>query len=312
MHNSPNPVRLVKELKGAPLAVLVLLSFSPVPVSRKWIEVHCGYSDKPVTKALYYLQENGFITKTAAGWKISDKSHHFPFPVNPDPDSHPAGELPPVETGSAEVENRQDADSGVLDSRKDPDPDLPASDLEGTGESPKNRNFSASPLISSGVNLNSQNQDSNIIRTTNRGNRHFSGSQPVKSPPLPPDGPAPHPSGIEDPYHRLVAGFLVEHGITLNRRTRALLGKITCDDILSVANDLQKQGMQGETGLFVVRLEQRAALGVGGPPPEDVPNEDFRRYSRGKYKHLLAGYEDENVDTDDIDMDPGDDYDPVD
>ena len=56
---------------------------------------------------------------------------------------------------------------------------------------------------------------------------------------------------------------LVEHGIALNSRTRVLLGRITCDDILIVARELSEQKKAGETGLFVFRLEQRAALDLG-------------------------------------------------
>jgi hypothetical protein len=74
------------------------------------------------------------------------------------------------------------------------------------------------------------------------------------------------------PVHQMVVRFLGEHGILINDRTRRLLGKITCDDILSVANNLESQGMLKETGLFVVCLEQRVAQGLAnwqevyGPP----------------------------------------------
>ena len=76
-----DPVRLVKELKGAGISILVLLSVSPVPVTQKWLEIHSGYSDKPVSDALYYLREHGFSVKAARGWLISDCVKQLPLPM---------------------------------------------------------------------------------------------------------------------------------------------------------------------------------------------------------------------------------------
>ena len=66
----------------------------------------------------------------------------------------------------------------------------------------------------------------------------------------------------KQPIHQMVVRFLGEHGIFINDRTRRLLGKITCDDILSVANSLESQGKLKETGLFVHCLEYRVAQGL--------------------------------------------------
>jgi hypothetical protein len=68
-------VRLVKELKGAPLSVLMALLFAgEVPVNLAWLARNTGYTDKPVRQALAYLCEHGFVLRAGRGWKIGGKS----------------------------------------------------------------------------------------------------------------------------------------------------------------------------------------------------------------------------------------------
>jgi hypothetical protein len=69
-----NLIRLVKELKGAPLSTLVLLYLSPVPATQHWIEIHSGYSPKPVKTALCYLRECDLVIKTSRGWVLSQSA----------------------------------------------------------------------------------------------------------------------------------------------------------------------------------------------------------------------------------------------
>lgn len=79
-----NPVRIVKELKGAPLSVMMALFFAGgMAVNQEWIERNTGYSDKPISKALAYLQEHQFIVKTRSGWRLSDGAKQLPLPFMP-------------------------------------------------------------------------------------------------------------------------------------------------------------------------------------------------------------------------------------
>ena len=311
MTHYENPVRLVKELKGAPLAILVLLSFSPVAVSREWLEVYSGYSDKPVSKALYYLQENGFIVKTAAGWRIAEGGQQLPLPLSQDPDTLPGGEFSAPGEVSTPVENRnfsenpdsdscRSVDNGYLVDNLDESVDNSSADevreVEKIGEFPKNRKNSDSPLIS--INLESSTHRESNLKLTNGGENRRNSESPSDSPPSASSGQAQGGSDYAlDGEERLVASCLAEHGILLNRRTRRLLGRISVDDVWAVVGDLREQGKQGETGLMVVRLEQRAALGVSRPVSRSDCT-DFRRYGSSGM--------DGGMDPPEVDMDPGD------
>ena len=65
-----NPIRLVRELKGAPISIILVLSFSTVRVTQEWIERATGYTDKPVSQALAYLREIGLIGLLSRGEEI--------------------------------------------------------------------------------------------------------------------------------------------------------------------------------------------------------------------------------------------------
>jgi len=311
-------------LKGAPFSILALLSFSPVPVSNAWLEVHSGYSDKPVSKALYYLQENGFIIKTPGGWKISNGSLQLPLPIggeNIDP-AIPQDETP-IEGADSSLPPACPEERGIGGIEGGPVDNATTPETEIRNFSVKNRNFSDSATLSS-INLESHPpQESKLIPTSAPEIRKNSENPPagdgrgaVLDPPNshPPAESLPNILDLEG-EDRLVAGCLAEHGITLNHRTRQLLGRITVDDIYGVVGDLAAQGKQGETGLLVVRLEQRAALGVAGRDRVRPFDGDYRRYGRGVYAYLLEGYQDQDetdpdLDPPEIEMDPGDDYDP--
>ena len=63
--------RHVRELKGAPLAILVLLAISPLPVSKEWLARSSGYTDKPIHQACSYLKEQGLIDCSSGGWFLA-------------------------------------------------------------------------------------------------------------------------------------------------------------------------------------------------------------------------------------------------
>lgn len=86
----------VRELKGAPLAVLVLLAVSPRPVSQLWLMRSSGYSDKPVRMACEYLLEQGLINFSRSGWCLAAESRQL------------GGE---PETDEVESETRNNSDS---------------------------------------------------------------------------------------------------------------------------------------------------------------------------------------------------------
>jgi hypothetical protein len=66
--------RMVRELKGAPLSVLILLLSADQPVSNQWLETMSGYSDKPIAQALHLLSspEYQIVVRTYKGWRISN------------------------------------------------------------------------------------------------------------------------------------------------------------------------------------------------------------------------------------------------
>ena len=71
-------VRQVRELKGASLAVLVLLAQAPQPVNKAWLARSSGYSDKPVKAACDYLLEQGLIDNCPTGWRLAAESQKPP------------------------------------------------------------------------------------------------------------------------------------------------------------------------------------------------------------------------------------------
>lgn len=68
---SSQAVRLVRELKGASLSILVSLAFVHHPVEQDWLERATGYTDKTVGQALLYLSETDLVERAAAGWQVT-------------------------------------------------------------------------------------------------------------------------------------------------------------------------------------------------------------------------------------------------
>jgi hypothetical protein len=79
--NLDNPIRMVRELKGAPLSILFALSIVHVRVSQAWLEGVTGYTDKTISTALSYLEEIGLADHTSAGWKLTGNARQLPLPM---------------------------------------------------------------------------------------------------------------------------------------------------------------------------------------------------------------------------------------
>lgn len=74
-----NPLTLLRQLKGAPLACLLALSLVHQPVSQDWICLMTGYTDKPVSQALRLLREYGMITGSKNNWQVMNGGLNVPL-----------------------------------------------------------------------------------------------------------------------------------------------------------------------------------------------------------------------------------------
>lgn len=78
--NSENPIRMVRELKGAPLSILMVLTMVHQRVLQGYLERATGYTDKPISKALAYMREVGLVDETCSGWQlIKEKVMQLPL-----------------------------------------------------------------------------------------------------------------------------------------------------------------------------------------------------------------------------------------
>jgi len=69
--NIENPIKLLRELKGAPLSVLFALAIVHQPVSAGWLEMVTGYSNPSITNALRLLIEFNYCLKISGQkWQI--------------------------------------------------------------------------------------------------------------------------------------------------------------------------------------------------------------------------------------------------
>jgi len=148
--NPADPFAVVKECKGAALAILVLLETNQQlgggAVTQEWLERHSGYTDKPVSQALAYLSETRRIHRTSAGWVLAGKPHApgplataSPMAGTPEAEAQTctasSGEEPPeppplplgVKSG------RELSDSPTTTSATDPDIKLIMAEAEETG-----------------------------------------------------------------------------------------------------------------------------------------------------------------------------------
>ncbi len=71
---------MVRELRGAPLSCLILMAMAGQAVSAQYLERSSGYSDKVVSAALLYLQDQGYITRNERySWRIAINVSQLPL-----------------------------------------------------------------------------------------------------------------------------------------------------------------------------------------------------------------------------------------
>jgi hypothetical protein len=81
------PVTMIRLLKGAPLACLVALACARRdglgPQGGEWLERATGYSDKPVSQALLFLEEQGLISRNGRYlWQMRGELVQLPLGVD--------------------------------------------------------------------------------------------------------------------------------------------------------------------------------------------------------------------------------------
>jgi hypothetical protein len=69
--NFDDPIRLLRQLKGAPLAVLLAFTITRARLSADYLATVTGYTDKPVAQALKLLTAYGWLTKVQGGWMLA-------------------------------------------------------------------------------------------------------------------------------------------------------------------------------------------------------------------------------------------------
>jgi hypothetical protein len=76
-----NPIALLRQLKGAPLSVLLALSILRQPTSEQMLSRVTGYSEKVIRDAAHYLQEISLVGRNArfSGWVILTDVFQLPL-----------------------------------------------------------------------------------------------------------------------------------------------------------------------------------------------------------------------------------------
>jgi hypothetical protein len=115
-----NPLRLIRELKGVPLAVILALQIARQRVTKSWLEQVTGYTDKPVAGALSYLSEVGYVDHTVSGWQLTGSFIQLPIPLQLAPENETRNDsvLQVLPDSPGRIESVLDASLG----RNDPDP----------------------------------------------------------------------------------------------------------------------------------------------------------------------------------------------
>jgi len=115
---SDNPIRMVRELKGAGLSIVIALGLVNQRVSQEWLERATGYTDKTVSQALQYLEENGLADHTGSGWQLSsNKARQLVMPLEledenpPEPEQDCANEIIDHDQDENIAESRNNSDS---------------------------------------------------------------------------------------------------------------------------------------------------------------------------------------------------------
>jgi hypothetical protein len=120
--NLDNPIRMVRELKGAPLSILFSLTIVQQRVSQAWLERTTGYTDKTISQALGYLEEIGLADHTSAGWQLTGKAKQLPLPMETiEPRRHEGHEEDQDQIEEQEV-NRPANSDDIYQTRRISDP----------------------------------------------------------------------------------------------------------------------------------------------------------------------------------------------
>ena len=86
-----DPRKFVKNTKGAPLSVYILLCIATTPITAKDICVHSGYSENSVTKALKLLEDYKLITCDShrSSWQLTNGVIQIPLGIELMPQTLP-------------------------------------------------------------------------------------------------------------------------------------------------------------------------------------------------------------------------------
>lgn len=153
--NLDNPIRMVRELKGAPLSILFALSIVHVRVSQAWLEGVTGYTDKPISSALSYLEEVGLADHTSSGWKLTGKAKQLPLPLEELPPQSADEYIGCGERGEEPEEDREDQEPITADDNSD--------------SSYQGRNYST-PLITTTIDIVKEEEESS--NNNNKGRKN--------------------------------------------------------------------------------------------------------------------------------------------
>lgn len=93
-------IRSVRELKGAPLSIVVALSIAHMRVSQQWLIAATNYTDKTIATALTYLEEAGIVCRYADGWQLA-QAQQLALPMDD-------GEGDALEDGDAPQESQEE------------------------------------------------------------------------------------------------------------------------------------------------------------------------------------------------------------
>jgi len=139
---SDNPIRMVRELKGAPLSILMVLSIVQQRVTQEYLERATGYTDKPVSQALAYMQEIGLADHTNAGWQlIKANVMQLPLPLSLENETETQDEK--TESDDPELMSRNISDSLITTTLSNNDSDDLVVVIRNNGENRKNSDFEA-------------------------------------------------------------------------------------------------------------------------------------------------------------------------
>ncbi len=137
-----NPIGTLRQLKGAPLSVLIALTIvKPRLVSSSWLAGCTGYATDAITSATWYLKELGFIDCDShrTNWRLVGDVQQLPLPMsmlNPEPENpDPEKPDPDPPTTTTTLIDREKIIEVEVEALRNPNPEKPESDFH---PSPRN------------------------------------------------------------------------------------------------------------------------------------------------------------------------------